>query len=388
MPSLYTMLSSKYPSVHGVGEFRPADPEIRMLAELLAENGYDTEAIVANPLVRDDFGFDTGFYRYNRFNEYIPFGDFKVVSLCKYISAISVHIERPGCSGDSTPWVTDMLTSKLDKDRKRPFFVWAHYLDPHWPYYSPEKFIKDPASYLSSLPEKELEKMITTDRRSPASEKALRLHYEAEVRYVDDALGRVFEIFDRRGYYEDTLIIITADHGEEFFEHGNFGHAKTHYKEVMDIPLIIYIPEENAKETETPVSLIDIMPTVLNYVSIENGDDMSGTDIIYGIDADTGRDVFFDGILGNSSIVSLRRGDYTLTRSGFDEYEYKLIDNRLSAPDDDVTDEYPELISIYKTTLDQWHIETSNEASEYADHGIIREDKEHEGNLKDLGYLN
>ncbi|MCP4228888.1 MAG: sulfatase [bacterium] len=388
MPSLYTMLSSKYPSVHDVREFKPGNRRIKMLAQILAENGYDTEAIVSNPLVRDDFGFDKGFYRYNRFNETIPFGAFKVVSLCNSISAIAVYFDRPGCEGDATPWVTGMLTSKLAKNRKRPFFIWAHYMDPHWPYFPPDEFVNDPTSYLSGLPEGELEAMLSTDRRLPKSKKALSLYYEAETRYVDAALREVFDIFGEKGYYEDTLIILTADHGEEIFEHGKFGHAITHYKEVIDIPLIIYIPGNGGGTTETPVALIDVTPTILNYVGIETRDELMGFDILNGFSEDTERDIFLDGILGDSSIISLRRGGYTLTRYGGSEYEYRLIDNRVGILKDDVTDKYPEIVDSYKAVLDQWYIETSEEADEFADRKMYKEDKAQEDNLKDLGYLN
>ncbi|MDD1650818.1 MAG: sulfatase-like hydrolase/transferase, partial [Methylococcaceae bacterium] len=116
---------------------------------------------------------------------------------------------------------------------------------------------------------------------SPETTRAMIAAYDECIQYVDDGLGRVFEALKQRGLYDNTLIIITADHGEEFMEHGLIGHGESLYDELIHVPLIVKFPcpgPHCAPRTVTSqVELVDIFPTVMDAIGVEPPDGLVGT---------------------------------------------------------------------------------------------------------------
>jgi arylsulfatase A-like enzyme len=96
--------------------------------------------------------------------------------------------------------------------------------------------------------------------------------YDGEIRYVDDSLGRLFNALKKMDIYNDSLVILTSDHGEEFWDHGRYYHGHSMYNEVLSVPLIIKPPGgKESKRVDTQVSLNNVMPTILDYCNISLG---------------------------------------------------------------------------------------------------------------------
>ncbi len=112
---------------------------------------------------------------------------------------------------------------------------------------------------------------------SPAEREWIRTLYDAEVRYVDDNLGQLFDVLKNLGIYHGSLIILTSDHGEEFWEHGGFEHGHSLYDELIRVPLIVKLPQSTSKqEITSAVTTASIMPTILDLCQIEyRGDFLS-----------------------------------------------------------------------------------------------------------------
>jgi len=111
--------------------------------------------------------------------------------------------------------------------------------------------------------------------------KTLIGYYDGEIKLVDCCLGKLFDEIRKLGIYNKTIVIVTSDHGEEFGVHGYFGHTYTIYNDVLHVPLIIWIPNVNItnRVVDKVVSSIDIMPTILNLIGIENNYAFQGNDL-------------------------------------------------------------------------------------------------------------
>jgi arylsulfatase A-like enzyme len=145
----------------------------------------------------------------------------------------------------------------LDDESARPFFLFLHYMDVHSPWRPPKEY----------------------DVFGPEGVDK----YDASILFVDSQIGALCEELEKRGLADDTWIIITADHGEEFLEHGNerWGHGVTLYQEVLRVPLIFHHPSEAAsgKRVRRQVRLIDVAPTILDLLRIPILQDMEGVSL-------------------------------------------------------------------------------------------------------------
>lgn len=149
---------------------------------------------------------------------------------------------------------TDQVRDFLEEERPERVFVWAHYFDPHEPY--------------------DLHEGISVDGRPPRS--ALE-RYDGEVQFVDREVGRLIDIIRR--LRPQAIVVITADHGEEFGEHGGRYHGTALYEEQTHVPLIIHAPGLAPRRVRHPVNLVDLAPTLLNLVDILPSARMRGQDL-------------------------------------------------------------------------------------------------------------
>jgi arylsulfatase A-like enzyme len=174
------------------------------------------------------------------------------------------------------------------KDHKTNFFLWIHYMDVHFPYKPPKKF----QLYIRSKPMNNLEmsilndKLIKDDKLTKSSEmseddtKNIIDLYNGEIRYVDNEIKSLIDELRDMDILNDTLIVITADHGEQFWEHGEFGHGANLFDELIRVPLIIYNSEYKNIEIDEPVSLLDVSPTILDLLDISDNKTFQGTSLI------------------------------------------------------------------------------------------------------------
>ncbi len=221
LPSHTSLFSGTYPLHHGVrdnGSFL-VPPTLPTLATLLSDRGYRTAAIVAAFVLDSRWGLNRGF------SEYVDDFDTHRTG----ITSIG-DIQRPGNE------VADRALAWLERRPKGPFFLWAHFYDPHDPYEPP----------------------------SPYREEFADRPYDGEVAFADAQIGRLLERVERREREEPLLVVLAGDHGESLGEHEESGHGLFLYETTLRVPLIFRLPDREragTRRAET-VSLVDVLPTV------------------------------------------------------------------------------------------------------------------------------
>ena len=245
-PSIASLLTSRYQSDHGVIGFESqlAEREIT-LPEVLRDNGYATGAFVANPVLRDDMGFAQGYEHYE------VAGAWDVVDV-RTREWMNMHAVR---------WVRQALP--------RPFFLYLQYMEPHVPYRPTAKF----AMVFEDRPWPDLRLLNRTlGRNLPLSPEMLadaKDVYDAEVAEADRRVGVVLDALRGAGALDDAIVVVTADHGEEFVDHGGLLHGSTLYEEVIHVPLV-FVATGGARGVgvDEPVELIDVAPTLLDLAGV------------------------------------------------------------------------------------------------------------------------
>lgn len=239
-----SLFSSRFPSEHRVTSFITAPaPTIELLAERLRREGYLTRAYTEDGGVWAHAGFARGFSAYaeRRSADFVYRGEVDAVF------------------ADGTRWVTE--------HQDRAFFLFLHTYQVHGPYSPPESY--------KSLFREEL------GRETPGIPRDSALAYDQEARYTDDHVGPFLAHLARLGLAERTIVVITSDHGEEFGEHGSMGHGRTLHQEVLRVPLVIAAPGLLAPaEVTTPVSLLDVAPTVLDLLGLAPTAGQRGTSLV------------------------------------------------------------------------------------------------------------
>jgi len=230
-----SMLTGVYPRRHGVlGMFDRIPRDIPMLAEILAHHGYQSAAVTEDGMVLATAGFPRGFTYYREYK----------------------GAKRSTPSGRAVA-TFDAGLRWLETHRGEQFFLFLHTYQVHMPYAPPpafDVFTSAPGTEANALPE-----LVRCQQL-----------YAGEVRYVDSAIGRLFERLTKLGEADRTLVVVTSDHGEEFGEHGGVQHAQTIYEEVLHVPLILRAPRlvPAGVRVPGPVSLVDLLPTVLDLLGI------------------------------------------------------------------------------------------------------------------------
>jgi arylsulfatase A-like enzyme len=250
LPAHISLLTGLSPDQHGVvTAFLRLDESARTLAEVFSDRGYRTAAFVSGPFLRSAHGYAQGFDRYEE-----------------------TIADRPEPqSGESAAELVEAvdawITAEISKAPEVPFFVFLHIWDVHYDYLPPPPYDRlfDP-HYRGSISGRDFHKDASIHAGMSARDLAhIVALYDGEIRYVDDQLARLFSRLKDLGLEDDTLIAVTSDHGDEFFEHGNKGHKKTLYEESVKIPLIMRYPRKIPAGTviSSPTRLIDIPPTLL-----------------------------------------------------------------------------------------------------------------------------
>lgn len=182
---------------------------------------------------------------------------------------------------NGSPRVTARALARVKQRQGRPFFLYAMYADPHAPYIQHPGFTFGPSQrdaldprWTASLPpdfrklgEKRVRALVETDGKYGESRQARLAKYNSEIAYTDVAIGDLFDGLRELGVYDDALIIVCADHGEEFLEHGRYGHQHTLHREVTEVPLLVKAPgQRQAKVIPGRFPLLDLFPSVLTML--------------------------------------------------------------------------------------------------------------------------
>jgi len=261
LPSHATMLTSLLPEHHGAFFSRrtPLPGDLPTLATVLGAAGYRTAAFTGGGQIAPEFGLDQGFEVYG--------------------------------VNDGGPDFADAVRSGLEwlgRDPERPAFLFLHTYQVHHPY------IPDPlllavfdAGYAGPLPGEISKDLLLSINRGEQviNERDLdhiRAAYDAEIRSVDEAFGELLRGLETLGLADNTLLVFTSDHGEEFGEHGVVGwHSHTLFDELLRVPLLIRFPDglESGRTVEAQVRLLDIAPTVAAVVGLEAPPSFEGVDL-------------------------------------------------------------------------------------------------------------
>jgi arylsulfatase A-like enzyme len=269
-PSVASLFTSLYPSQHGsLGKDRILLPKANLtMAETFAKAGYFTAAFSSSPFVHPDFGFAQGF-RVFGFEE-----------------------------NENAARLTEMVEQWLAERPDGPFFLYVMYFDPHFPYVPPKKyrhrFRKGPDGRpLWKEEHVPVIKSLFGLSAEIGRESYHHLHgsYRGEIAFTDDMLGMLVSRLRKAGLLENSILVLTSDHGEEFLEHGGFGHGNTLYEEQLHVPLLIRLPGglHGKRRVNSIVRQADIFPTLLDFADMEHPRPLEGKS-------------FYAALLGNKPI--------------------------------------------------------------------------------------
>jgi len=266
VPTVTSILTGLPVSVHMTRNMdNRLDDVFPTIAEYMWEEGYVTSAFPFNfVLYKKNISRGFMWYRFfpNRNNPSIGMQLLKLLNPCQYGRYIS--------SEELTNCVVDWIDSHVQED----FFLWTHYYDPHLPYEPPIETLpqRDPVSSIGTSIGNYQKDLIHAGWFNPSTEERewIRELYLSEVRYVDTCVGSFLSHLRKLNIYDDSLIIVTSDHGEEFWEHDGFEHGHTLYNELLSVPLIIKLPRSSVKGVvDKAVSINSILPTILDLCKIK-----------------------------------------------------------------------------------------------------------------------
>jgi len=277
-PSSASLLTSMLPSSHGaVSKTASVSPEAVFVSEALKDHGYATGGIVSNINLAPSFGFDQGWDEYTYLApDYLAGAQESSSKLILYQIARKVWFKlRPGHRvGDyyqPAPVVNEHAFDFLDRHKDSRFFLFVHYMDPHDPYFEHPYDGRAIAR-------------VENDNPDPAQAAEMLRLYRGEIRFLDGHFAKLIEKLKALGVYENTIIALTADHGEEFQEHGGWWHGLTLYDEQIHIPFLV---KWRAAHREAPERVedhlarqIDIAPTLLARAGAAVPSAMQGLDLL------------------------------------------------------------------------------------------------------------
>lgn len=305
LPSVASLLTGTWPGVHrALGKktrLTPISPDVPTAAEILAGAGWSTRAVANAAFLSPMLDLDRGFEEFD------------------HRAAFNQRIRRADES-------VDVALAQVDACAGEPLFLVLHVFDPHLDFDPPLGFAEpwvgerdEPATPISY---QDVQGLLRADgRRPPAAEDVayLRGQYLGEVAFVDRAVARLVDGLRELGRYEDTLLVITADHGEEFWEHGGFEHGHSLYDELVRVPLIVKPPrgrEVSVPVVPSQVRVLDVLPTAFELFGVEQPPSFVGQSLAplwEGRDG-TDRPAWLEGTLYGGERRGLRTERYTYLR--------------------------------------------------------------------------
>ncbi|MBD3385659.1 sulfatase-like hydrolase/transferase [candidate division KSB1 bacterium] len=392
LSSFASIMTGMPPSVHMTKTASSRLPDtLSTLAELLQQKGYKTAGIGRNQFLTEFYNLSQGFDEYY-FYPKAGFGESLGMKLLhKLFGYRTIDV--------NSFELTDMTMRWLRGDDLDPFFLWIHYFDPHMPYTPPQKFLP------RAQPPKGLGFQFNDFagvRRGyfyPDQHQAAWIAelYAAEVRYVDECLGSVVDLLKKLKIYDESLLIFSSDHGEEFWEHGRFEHGHSIYNEQIRVPLIIKPPVSDPVQTShvrTTVSLMSLFPTILDYAGIERHPVGTEIESLRPLLSGAGSDkpcnpLFSEALLyyedQESVILDRYKCIHYLQRDIYELYDLESDPGEMHS----LADTSPELLQLARQQFQSFHQRCDSVKAEY---GIekgenLMLDKSAIESLRSLGYI-
>jgi len=253
-PAFKSIMASQYPfSNNGYLNVRDSVT----LPVVMKWLGYKTAAFHSNPWLTKGFGYNKGF---DYFYDLVPHEKSifrKFSSVFKYLKIQSPYINANDLTEYALNWIS--------KNKDTKFFVFIHFMDAHEPHIPIENFPL-PLSIVEQWKIRVINKKAKEGSISNSELSKLKEWYRQEVRNIDNCIGYLTNVLDDLNILEKTYIILLGDHGQQFFEHGMFGHGLQLYNELIHVPLVILGQNIEKQRVEKPVSLIDVVPTILDLL--------------------------------------------------------------------------------------------------------------------------
>lgn len=282
-PSVASLMTGRFVHNHGVVSSRDAlADDAHTLAEALRERGYRTAAFSGNPWITPEFRFDQGFDEFESGRAMGPQLTVLYRTLRRVDRLLPVNLARRAFWGASANLgnserdrqLTDAAVEWIgQQSAANPFFLYMHLIGPHDPYDPPAEYVRrfrEPGWDGRKGPTKPPARVQTDfDTAEPLDETqraALIAQYDGAIAFADEQFGRLLEALRRSGQLDRTLVVVVADHGEEFYEHGNWRHGNQLYSEVVHVPLLFRIPGQAAAKRTDLAMLVDVFPTVVGLV--------------------------------------------------------------------------------------------------------------------------
>ena len=264
VPSMVSIMTGTSPFTHSVLKGTISIPDsVPTLAEILSKHGYNTGAIGSNVFLA----------RHNISRGFQEFTFFPRTGIGSSMGARVLRWLFPDQfrSDENTMQLAERAIKWIGRNRDHPFFLWIHFLDPHVPYDPPERYcpVTPNDSYLRS---DNLSIGIREGNYSLSHVQMARVRelYEGEVRYVDHQMGRIIQRLKDLNLYQNALVLLLSDHGEEFWEHHGFEHGHALYNEILKVPMIVKLPAKaKIGRVQAQVSTSTVMPTILKLSGIK-----------------------------------------------------------------------------------------------------------------------
>lgn len=365
LPAMTTILTGLTPKQHGAGartdRFFGLSGELDYLPQMLSDQGYATAAFFNVVFMNADFGFHRGFDHFD----------------CSGLTDFHSRRNAGQTVDQAISWLGGL-------EPNQPFFLAVHFYDPHINYAPPSPFdtmFADPGyegPYDNSWGHVPQIMAINSGQSSipPEGLRNLVNLYDGEIAYTDQELGRLLaEVRATAG--DSTLVMVVADHGEEFLDHGGIEHGHTLYQELLHVPLILCGPGFRGGETvQATVGQLDLLPTVLSAMGVEVPSTAHGVDL--SLLSDSSRTLPSSGILwGNQKQACVLRGEEKVIWDAAIDVSQAFD----LSEDPGETDPLPPYESLLQAALDYWS------TPPLAEPPAVEMDEAINTQLRDLGYI-
>ncbi|MDL5363424.1 sulfatase [Halalkalicoccus sp. NIPERK01] len=436
LPSHASLFTGTHSSKHGAhAGHKKLSTEPTTLAEVLADEGYETVAVSNNTWISEEFGFARGFETFHKTWQYVQsdtdLGEIArtkegteklravaskltegnpLTNVANAIYGRFLRRQQDDGARATNEWIGEWLDSR---DGSRPFFLFVNYLEPHLEYRPPEEFAERflPAgvSYDEAMdvPQNAWAYIAGKTEMTDREFKILRGLYRAELAYLDHRIGELKASLEAAGEWEDTIFVVTGDHGENIGDHGLMDHQYCLYDTLLHVPLIVHGGAfTGGGQSNRLVQLTDLAPTLLDAAGIDAPEAREGFQgVSFHPDADTDPREYAiaEYMAPQPSMEALEKrvGDLPEEVSEYDRSlrairttEYKFIRGSDGSRElyhvatdpgerTDVVGENPEIENDLETELDDWL-----DSFEHADaSGSVSMSRSTKDRLEDLGYL-
>ncbi|MEC7986629.1 MAG: sulfatase [Myxococcota bacterium] len=285
-PSGVSMFSSRIPSGHSTQIKAAAAPnEAEFFTEVLQKSGVTTAGLANNINLTATFNLDQGYDAFMYTEPKYPLWGSESVFGLTFYKVLEKLLDKIKSNNARSVYnyyqpatvLFDYAKSFLEKNKNSRWMLYLHLMEPHDPYFAHPVLSGGTEEYSGEAYGRK-----GNETPDPADLSKIKDLYRQEVEYMDQKIGHFIEWLKTEELYENTMIILVSDHGEEFMEHGHFWHGTSLYDEVLHVPLIIKTPQKGIKDKRIPwqVRSIDIAPTITSALGLESPAEWEGKDLI------------------------------------------------------------------------------------------------------------